>query len=118
MSKSKTKKVLILDPEYKAREVLRRMLGNLPEVQVQDCFDAFSDALRHTKNAMPDVVFIALEMIKDRKETEWLRELSKYTRIIVTAYYFDPLLKHLEKYTAGYLFKPVDIDELKSKMGV
>ena len=94
------------------------MLGNLPEVQVQDCFDAPSDALKHTKNATPDIVFIALELITDRKGTEWLRELSKYTRIIVTAYYFDPLPEHLGKYIAGYLFKPVDIDELKSKMGV
>ncbi len=94
------------------------MLGNLPEVQVQDCFDSPFDALRHTKNTTPDVVFIALELIKERKETEWLRELSKYTRIILTAYYFDPLPEHLEKYTAGYLFKPVDIDELKSKMGM
>jgi hypothetical protein len=43
-------------------------------------------------------------------------ELSKYTRIIVTAYCFDPLLDHLEEFTAGCLFKPVDMDELKDKV--
>jgi len=115
-SKSKTKSALILDPEFKAREILRRFLDVLPEVQVKGCFDRSYKVVKYARDIEPDVIFIALELIKDMDETEWVVELSKHTKIIVTAYYFDPLLEQLEEYTAGYLFKPIDLEELKDKL--
>lgn len=118
LSKTTTKNALILDPEFKAREILRRFLDVLPEVQVKGCFDRPVKVVKYARDIEPDIVFIALELIKDMNEIEWLMELSKHTNIIITAYYFDPLLEQLEEYTAGYLFKPIDLEELKDKVRV
>jgi len=105
--------VIILDPEFKAREILRRFVETFPEVEVNGCFDRPWKVVKYAKTLQPGWVFIDIDLVREVKGNIWIRELAKFTNIVLTAYCFDPLIEELQKYTAGCLFKPVDIEELK-----
>jgi DNA-binding LytR/AlgR family response regulator len=113
LTKLKTKRVIILDPEFKAREILRRFIETFPGVEVNGCFDRPWKVVKYAKTLQPGWIFIDIELVKEMKGIIWLQKLATFTKIILTAYYFDPLIEELQKYSAGCLFKPVDIEELK-----
>lgn len=118
LTKLKTKRVIILDPEFKAREILRRFLETFPDVEVNGCFDRPRKVIKYARVLTPDILFVDLDLVKGMNSIDWLQELSKNTTILVTAYYYDPLIQELEKYTSGCLFKPVNIQELSEKINL
>jgi DNA-binding NarL/FixJ family response regulator len=113
LTTTKYQKIVILDPDFRAREILRRLMECIPTVEVKGCFDRPWKVLKYAKAGEVNVIFVDLQLIKELEAPNIIYEFSKNTRIIVTSYFFDPLIDQIQPWIAGYLFKPVDPEELR-----
>ena len=107
-------KALIVDDEFKAREVLNLMLKHhAPDISMIREAGSASEASQILESFKPDLVFLDIKM-PGQDGFSWLRSLESrdFDVIFVTA--FDQFAIQAIRYAAfDYLLKPVDIEDLQ-----
>jgi two-component system, LytTR family, response regulator len=98
-------KVLIVDDEPLAREIIRNFASGVPSLQVVgECSNGF-EALKAIQQESPDLLFLDIQMPK-LDGFELLEVLDSRPEIIFTTAYDQYAIKAFEQNVVDYLLKP------------
>lgn len=110
-------RVLIIEDEAPARDLVRFMLANHPEIEViGECMDGFC-GVREIKEKRPDLIFLDIQMPK-LTGFELLEVLDEKPEIIFTTAFDQYAIRAFELNAVDYLLKPFSqarFDEALSK---
>ncbi len=101
----KTIRVLIIEDEAPARDLIRYMLKDHPEVVIiGECADGFC-GVREIKEKRPDLIFLDIQMPK-LTGFEMLEVLDERPEVIFTTAYDQYAIRAFELNVIDYLLKP------------
>ena len=104
-------KVLIVDDEAPARQVVRNYLAGLDEMEiVGECSNGF-EALKEIQEQGPDLVFLDIQMPKI-DGFELLEVLERKPAIIFATAYDQYAIRAFEQNAVDYLLKPFSKDRM------
>ena len=99
------KKVIIIDDESLAREVIRHYLKDNPEIEiVTECSNGF-DGLKAIQEHQPDILFLDVQMPKING-FEMLELVDNPPQVIFTTAFDEYALKAFDANAIDYLLKP------------
>lgn len=105
-NENKTYKCLIVDDEPMARDVLRRYISRLPDLQLSgECSNAV-DAFVFLQTNTIDLIFLDIRM-PELLGTELVQSLRNPPKVIFTTAYKEYALDGFELDAVDYLLKPV-----------
>jgi two-component system, LytTR family, response regulator len=111
-------KALIVDDERLARQELKSLLSDYPEIEIiGECNNADA-AIEQIKELKPDLVFLDIQM-PGKTGFDVLNELDAVPKVIFVTAYDDYALKAFEVNALDYLLKPVQpkrLDEALKKV--
>jgi len=106
-------KAIIVDDERLARNELKSLLAEFPEVEiVEECNNANS-AIMAVDKLKPDVVFLDIQM-PGKDGFGVLEELDYVPHVIFVTAYDEYALKAFEVNALDYLLKPIEKDRLRA----
>jgi two-component system LytT family response regulator len=98
-------RVIIIDDEALARQLIRQYLNDLPGIEIMaECENGF-DALKAIQDKKPDLIFLDIQMPK-LDGFELLEVLDTKPEIIFTTAFDQYAIKAFEMNAADYLLKP------------
>lgn len=98
-------KVLIIDDERLAREVVKKYLEASPELMIAgECSNGF-EGVKMIQELKPDLIFLDIQMPK-LTGFEMLELLDEYPAVIFTTAYDEYAIKAFEVNAIDYLMKP------------
>ena len=100
-------KAIIVDDERLARNELKKLLEQHPEIQVVDEASNVEEGVEKIDMARPDLIFLDIQM-PGKTGFDLLAELEKAPRVIFTTAYDEFALKAFEVNALDYLLKPID----------
>jgi two-component system LytT family response regulator len=100
-------KVIIIDDERLARNELKKLLHEFPEVEVIDEAANATEGLEKIENQNPDLIFLDIQM-PGKTGFDMLAELDRAPHVIFTTAYDEYALKAFEVNALDYLMKPVE----------
>jgi two-component system, LytTR family, response regulator AlgR len=111
-------KVLIVDDEPPARERLRSLLAELPDVEVVGEAPNGIEALTHSHELAPDVVLLDVRMpgMDGLQAARHLNVLDEPPAVIFTTAYDQYAVQAFEAHAVGYLLKPVRKEQLAAAL--
>jgi two-component system, LytTR family, response regulator AlgR len=111
-------KVLIVDDELPARERLRSLLGEIPEVVVVGEAVSGAEALALTHDLAPDIVLLDVRMpgMDGLEAARHLNVLEEPPAVIFTTAYDQYAVEAFEAHAVGYLLKPVRKEQLAAAL--
>ncbi len=101
-----TIKCLIVDDEPMARDVLRRYVEKVPDLEISGEFSNAIDTLVFLQNTPVDLIFLDIRM-PELLGTEFVRSLKHPPKIIFTTAYKEYALDGFDLDVVDYLLKPV-----------
>lgn len=102
---------IIVDDEKLAREGLKSLLKELPDIQIVAEAENVDEALDLIEKFKPQLVFLDIQM-PEKNGFELLEELIETPAIIFTTAYDEYALKAFEVNALDYLLKPIEKDRL------
>lgn len=102
-----TKRAIIIDDERLARNELRKMLIEHPEVEVVAEAANAAEGIQKIDELQPDLIFLDIQM-PGKTGFDMLAELERSPHVIFTTAYDEYALKAFEVNALDYLLKPVD----------
>ena len=102
-----TIKAIIVDDERLARNELKKLLEQHPEIQIVDEASNVDEGLEKIDLLRPDLIFLDIQM-PGKTGFDLLAELEKAPRVIFTTAYDEFALKAFEVNALDYLLKPID----------
>lgn len=100
-------KALIIDDERLARNELRKLLQDFPEIEVIGEAANATEGLEKIENLSPDLIFLDIQM-PGKTGFDLLSELDRTPNVIFTTAYDEYALKAFEVNALDYLLKPVE----------
>jgi two-component system LytT family response regulator len=100
-------KAIIIDDERLARNELRKLLQEFPEIEVIAEAANASEGLERIENLNPDLIFLDIQM-PGKTGFDLLSELDRTPNVIFTTAYDEYALKAFEVNALDYLLKPVE----------
>ena len=100
-------KALIIDDERLARNELKKLLQDFPEVEVIGEAANAAEGIDKIENLSPDLIFLDIQM-PGKTGFDMLMELDKAPHVIFTTAYDEFALKAFEVNALDYLVKPVE----------
>jgi two-component system LytT family response regulator len=100
-------KAIIIDDERLARNELKKMLMDFPEIEVVAEGSNANEGLEKIETMNPDLVFLDIQM-PGKTGFDMLAELDKAPHVIFTTAYDEYALKAFEVNALDYLLKPVE----------
>ena len=100
-------KAVIIDDERLARNELKKLLLEFPEIEVVGEAANANEGLEKIENLSPDLVFLDIQM-PGKTGFDMLQELEKAPHVIFTTAYDEYALKAFEVNALDYLMKPVE----------
>ncbi len=100
-------KAIIIDDERLARNELKKLLSDFPEVEVIGEAANAAEGIEKIESLMPDLVFLDIQM-PGKTGFDMLAELEKAPHVIFTTAYDEFALKAFEVNALDYLMKPVE----------
>jgi two-component system, LytTR family, response regulator len=100
-------KAVIIDDERLARNELKKLLLDFPEIEVVAEAANASEGIQKIDSLNPDLIFLDIQM-PGKTGFEMLAELDKAPDVIFTTAYDDYALKAFEVNALDYLLKPVE----------
>jgi two-component system LytT family response regulator len=101
------RKAIIIDDERLARNELRKLLLEFPEVEVIDEAANAAEGLAKIEALNPDLIFLDIQM-PVKTGFEMLQALDKAPHVIFTTAYDEYALKAFEVNALDYLMKPIE----------
>src|SRR5436189_5313085 len=100
-------KAIIIDDERLARNELRKLLLDFPEVEVIDEAANAAEGIEKIDALNPDLIFLDIQM-PGKTGFAMLQELDKAPHVIFTTAYDEYALKAFEVNALDYLMKPIE----------
>jgi len=100
-------RAIIIDDERLARNELKKMLRDFPQVEVIDEATNASEGIDKIDSLNPDLIFLDVQM-PGKTGFDMLQELDKAPHVIFTTAYDEYALKAFEVNALDYLLKPVE----------
>ncbi len=100
-------KAVIIDDERLARNELKKLLLDFPEIEVIGEAANAAEGLEKIENLSPDLIFLDIQM-PGKTGFDMLQELDKAPHVIFTTAYDEYALKAFEVNALDYLMKPVE----------
>jgi two-component system LytT family response regulator len=100
-------KVLIIDDERLARNELKKLLQDFPEIEVVGEAANADEGLEKIETLSPDLIFLDIQM-PGKTGFDMLTELEKAPHVIFTTAYDEFALKAFEVNALDYLMKPIE----------
>ena len=100
-------KAIIIDDERLARNELRKLLQEFPEVEIIDEAANAEEGIEKIEALNPDLIFLDIQM-PGKTGFEMLMELDKAPHVIFTTAYDEYALKAFEVNALDYLMKPIE----------
>lgn len=104
-------KTIIIDDERLARESLKGVLKEFPEVEIIAEAKNGTEGIESIKNLEPDLIFLDVSM-PGMTGFEMLKKLDKIPHVIFVTAYDEYAIKAFEVNALDYLLKPVDVARL------
>jgi two-component system, LytTR family, response regulator len=102
-----TKKAIIIDDERLARNELRKLLGEYPEIEVVAEAANAGEGIQKIDELHPDLIFLDIQM-PGKTGFDMLAELDRAPEVIFTTAYDEYALKAFEVNALDYLLKPIE----------
>src|ERR1700733_12801647 len=100
-------RAIIIDDERLARNELRKLLADFPEIEVVAEGANANEGLEKIETINPDLVFLDIQM-PGKTGFDMLSELDRAPHVIFTTAYDEYALKAFEVNALDYLMKPVE----------
>jgi two-component system, LytTR family, response regulator len=113
-STTKPIRVLIVDDEEEARNLLERLMYRLPDVEVIGKASSADEALDMVINCLPDLVFLDVQM-PEKNGFQLVDYFKKYllnTRVVFVTAHAEFAINAMKISAFDYLLKPVLISQL------
>jgi two-component system LytT family response regulator len=104
-------KAIIIDDERLARNELRKLLQDFPQIEVVDEASNAKEGIEKIETLQPDLIFLDIQM-PGQTGFDLLAELDKAPHVIFTTAYDEYALKAFEVNALDYLLKPVETKRL------
>lgn len=103
-------RAIIVDDERLARNELRNLLSEFPEIEIIDEANNAAEALLKIKEQQPDVVFMDIHMpgTNGIEALQQLKELDEIPKVIFVTAFDDHAIEAFRLNALDYLLKPVD----------
>jgi len=98
---------IIIDDERLARNELKKLLEQHPEIQIIDEASGVDEGVEKIELARPDLIFLDIQM-PGKTGFDLLGELEKAPKVIFTTAFDEFALKAFEVNALDYLLKPID----------
>jgi two-component system, LytTR family, response regulator len=108
-------KALIIDDERLARNELKKMLAEFPEVEIIGEAANADEGIEKIESLAPDLIFLDIQM-PGKTGFAMLEELDRAPHVIFTTAYDEYALKAFEVNALDYLMKPVEPKRLKDAL--
>ncbi|MBI1783308.1 MAG: response regulator [Sphingobacteriales bacterium] len=102
-----SKRAIIIDDERLARNELKKLLQDYPDVEVIDEAANVDEGLEKISSQNPDLIFLDIQM-PGKTGFDLLSELDKSPQVIFTTAYDEYALKAFEVNALDYLLKPIE----------
>src|SRR6266705_6140795 len=100
-------KAIIIDDERLARNELKKLLLDFPEIEVIAEAANASEGVEKIDTLNPDLIFLDIQM-PGKTGFDMLAELDKAPHVIFTTAYDEYALKAFEVNALDYLLKPIE----------
>ena len=100
-------KAIIIDDERLARNELKKLLLEFPQIEVLDEAANAEEGIEKIDSLNPDLIFLDIQM-PGRTGFDMLQELDKAPHVIFTTAYDEYALKAFEVNALDYLMKPIE----------
>ncbi|MCP9752700.1 LytTR family DNA-binding domain-containing protein [Ferruginibacter sp. HRS2-29] len=100
-------KAIIIDDERLARNELKKLLSDFPEIEVVGEAANAAEGIEKIEQLMPDLIFLDIQM-PGKTGFDMLTELDRAPHVIFTTAYDEFALKAFEVNALDYLMKPVE----------
>ncbi len=104
-------KAIIIDDERLARNELKKLLQDFPEVEIIGEAANAAEGISKIEELNPDLIFLDIQM-PGKTGFDLLTELDKAPHVIFTTAYDEYALKAFEVNALDYLMKPVETQRL------
>lgn len=107
-------RAIIVDDERLARNELRNLLSEFPEINIIEEASNTSEALEKIAQLQPDVVFMDIHMpgTNGIEALKQLKELDEIPKVVFVTAYDEHAIEAFRLNALDYLLKPVDPDRL------
>lgn len=110
-----TKRAIIIDDERLARNELKKLLTDFPEMEVIAEASNAAEGIEKIETLQPDVIFLDIQM-PGKTGFDMLAELNHVPDVIFTTAYDEFALKAFEVNAFDYLLKPIEPKRLSETM--
>ncbi len=100
-------KAIIIDDERLARNELKKLLSDFPEIEVIGEAANAAEGIERIESLSPDLIFLDIQM-PGKTGFDMLLELERAPHVIFTTAYDEFALKAFEVNALDYLMKPVE----------
>src|SRR5437764_14051167 len=100
-------KAIIIDDERLARNELKKLLQDFPEVEVIGEAANANEGIEKIESLSPDLIFLDIQM-PGKTGFDMLTELERAPHVIFTTAYDEFALKAFEVNALDYLMKPIE----------
>ena len=105
------KKVLLIDDERLARNELKKLLQDFPEIEVIGEAANADEGIEKIESLNPDLIFLDIQM-PGKTGFDMLAQLDSAPDVIFTTAYDEYALKAFEVNALDYLMKPIEPNRL------
>ena len=102
-----TKRAMIVDDERLARNELKKLIADFPEIILIEEASNAAEGIEKIDSLQPDVIFLDIQM-PGKTGFEMLAELNHVPQVVFTTAYDEFALKAFEVNAFDYLLKPID----------
>ncbi len=109
------KRAIIIDDERLARNELKKLLLDFPDVEIVAEASNAKEGIEKIEEFNPDLIFLDIQM-PGKTGFEMLSELDRAPHVIFTTAYDDYALKAFEVNALDYLLKPIEPKRLQDAL--
>ena len=110
-------RTIVIDDERLAREELKSILKEFPEIEVIDEAQNGDEGIEKIKKLRPDLIFLDVNM-PGLSGFEMLKKLDEIPHVIFVTAYDEFALKAFDANCVDYLLKPLTKERFKQRLHI